>query len=102
MTTINSSESLFSFMSRLDTCQRQDSLNQQLADIKPVLLLLHLNQAADLINVNNCVEIDYTQQFFTNVQIQFKPANNFTNAAAVANFLGCYDAATYLTDLKLI
>ncbi len=102
MTTINSSEALFSFMRRLDTCQRQDSLNQQLADIKPVLLLLHLNQAADLINVNNTVEIDYIQLFFSDVQIQFKPANNFTNAAAVANFLGCYDAATYLTDLKLI
>lgn len=34
MTTINSADSLFSFMRKLDTCQRQDSLNQQLADIK--------------------------------------------------------------------
>ncbi len=102
MTTINSAESLFSFMRNLDVCQRQDSLNQQLADLKPVLFLLHLNQAANFIDVNNRVEIDYTQQFFSNIQVQFKPANNFTNAAAVANFLGCYDAATYLTESKLI
>lgn len=101
MTTINSADSLFSFMRKLDTCQRQDSLNQQLADIKPVLAMLNLNKAVALIKENN-IQTDYVKLFFTDLKIEFQPADNFTNAAAVANFLGCYDAASYLTDLKLI
>lgn len=101
MTMINSSQSLFSFMRKLDTCQRQDSLNQQLTDIKPVLKMLNLNKAASIIKEHN-IQTDYVALFLSDVKIEFQPTDNFTNAAAVANFLGCQDAASYFTDLKLI
>lgn len=101
MQLLNSPEDVFYFFRNLNTAQRQDSLIQQLADLKPVLQFFNLQNSLNITeNIQESIKTDYMNIFFNNVVLKTHITDNFHHSYVIANFLGCYEASDYFKSQK--